>query len=132
MRGRRTCVSCELYRDRTWLSTCSSCPMLPSYHQLRRQNNSENRIAIKPFAYFFLCFTYYPSSTRAQISFCIEHLLHPPAQALFWQVCTSLSIPINEQSIPPNAGGGLVQFLVRYFSPFPQVVEQSLQSLHSV
>jgi len=33
-RGCRTCVSCTLYHDHTWLSTCSSCPIEPSFRQL--------------------------------------------------------------------------------------------------
>lgn len=33
-RGRRTCVSCALYRDRRWLSMSSSCSMQPSFRQL--------------------------------------------------------------------------------------------------
>ena len=34
-RGYRTCVSCTLYRDHTWLSTCSSYPIEPSFRQLQ-------------------------------------------------------------------------------------------------
>ena len=33
-RGYRTCVSCTLYRDHTWLSRCSSYSIEPSFRQL--------------------------------------------------------------------------------------------------
>jgi len=47
-RGRRTCVSCALYRDRRWLSMSSSCSMQPSF---RQQRMPFSRIFARPYPF---------------------------------------------------------------------------------
>lgn len=43
-----------------------------------------------------------------------------------------ISGPLPEQSVPPNWGAGLVQFLVFFMVPPPQVTLQDVHGDHSV